>query len=68
MDQSVDNLTKFASCVEDMPHNAGAEAFVRLVLEGVAKKCPMDVLVKLGKCVVDIRIAELRAKKQAEMN
>jgi hypothetical protein len=49
-------LTKF---VEEAPREPAAEEFVRGFVGRAAKSCPMDVLVRIGQLIVDIRRSQL---------
>lgn len=54
-----DHLAEFAESVRKAPTDKFSEDVVRLMLEEVAKDCPMHVLVRLGQCLVGCRKSEL---------
>ena len=58
-EKSIDNLAKFAAIVENARTDAACEKMVRGMLEANAKSCPVEVLYKLGKCIVECRYDEL---------
>jgi hypothetical protein len=60
--QSLLNLADFQKRVQAAPVDKDAERFVRIMLEEIAKGCPMSVLVALGQCLIDCRKAELKAE------
>lgn len=60
------NLNDFARYVNDAATDKQAERVVRLMIEKVARNCPVDVLIRLGQCIVECRSAELR--DEAERN
>lgn len=60
------HVHEFAEHVRQAPASHPSERIVRLMLEDVAKDCPMHVLVQLGQCLVDCRKSELR--EEAERN
>jgi hypothetical protein len=53
-------------CIEDAPREPASEKYVRGVLGRVAKNCPVEILVRIGQFVADIRRSELR--DEAEQN
>jgi hypothetical protein len=55
-----DRLREFAESVRLAPTDKLSERIVRLMLEDVAKDCPMHVLVHLGQSLVECRKNELR--------
>jgi hypothetical protein len=61
-----DHLLEFSESVRLAPTDRLAERIVRLMLEDVAKDCPMHVLVHLGQSLVECRKNELR--EEAERN
>lgn len=60
------HVHEFQQTVNNAAHDKRSEKMVRIMLEEVAKDCPMHVLVQLGQSLIDIRRAELRA--EAEQN
>jgi hypothetical protein len=65
MDESNRNLTAFAAHVHAAPADEKSEWVVRAMLEGTAQNCPMDVLVRLGECLVECRKSELRGEAES---
>lgn len=61
-----DNLAEFADYVRSVPTSRQAEKIVRLMVEKVAKNCPIEVLVRIGQCILECRQSELRS--EAEQN
>lgn len=55
-----DRLSEFAGHLKRAPIDKKAERIVRIMVEEVAKDCPMHVLVALGQSLVDSRKSELR--------
>lgn len=55
-----DRVREFEQSVEKAPTDEGAERIVRIMLEEVAKDCPMHVLVHLGQSLVECRRREQR--------
>lgn len=65
METSAEMLANFRKFVNAAPTTPQAEEYVRTFIAGVAKNCPMDVLVQLGQFVADLRRSELqRASEQ----
>lgn len=62
----MNKVQEFQKHVKMAATDAQSEEIVRVMLERVAKTCPMHVLVQLGQCLVDCRRSELR--DEAERN
>jgi len=60
------NVAEFERYVNAAPFDSKAEFIVRTMLEKVAMSCPIDVLIQLASCMVEVRRAELRS--EAERN
>jgi hypothetical protein len=60
------SVEQFAEYVRNAPGDRQAEQIVRIMLEKVAKNCPVHILVQLGNCLVACRKSELR--NEAEKN
>lgn len=58
--RSEKNLENFAFFVFGAKEHPGAEQFLREFLPSVMKDCPLDLLVEVGKVVLDYRKAEIR--------
>ena len=56
----MDYLDEFKQYLNNAKTNVKAEKIVRLMIEEVAKNCPIDVLIRLGECIIDCRKIELR--------
>lgn len=61
-----DRVREFAESINLAPTDKQAERIVRIMLEEVARDCPMHVLVHLGRSLVECRKSELR--DEAERN
>ena len=59
-------LKEFAEHLRKAPTDNKSERIVRIMIEEVAKDCPMHILVQLGQSIVDCRKAEVR--DEAERN
>jgi len=59
-------LKEFAEQLLKAPTDERAERIVRLMIEELAKDCPMHVLVCIGQSIIDCRQEELR--DEAERN
>ena len=59
-----DRLQKFAESVKLAPTDKRSERIVRCMLEEVAKDCPMEVLIHLGKALIEYRKSELRIERE----
>ncbi len=64
LNQMTHHLSEFAKYVRDAATDKQAERVVRLMIEKVAKNCPLDVLVQIGQCIVECRKDELRNNGQ----
>ncbi len=62
IERSMDNLANLRTLVENVKTNKASERFVRHLLEGVAtgEDTPLEVIQRLGQCVVDYRAAEMK--------
>jgi hypothetical protein len=60
------NLREFAAHLRNAPTDKEAERIVRIMVQRVAKTCPIHILVQIGQCLIDCRKAELRG--EAEQN
>lgn len=56
---SVNNLPKFQEQLRLARTNPRAERIVRIMLEEVAKDCPLAVLLRLGETLVECRKEEI---------
>jgi hypothetical protein len=65
MSDSRTNVRVFQELVQRAPTDTRAEQSVRGMLRGCADSCPMDVLIKLGQCLVDARSSELSAEAES---
>jgi hypothetical protein len=54
------NLKIFEECIRKAPTSKWDDSVVRNMVQGMAKTCPIDTLVRLGQVLVDMRKAELR--------
>lgn len=58
------NLRLFADKVRSIATDPEAESFVRGMLSRIAKSCPLEVLARLGECLVECRRDEIRDESQ----
>jgi len=60
------NFAKFKGWVRDAATDPAAEKRLRVMVEECAKDCPIDILVQLGQCIIDIRRSEIRGEIKQE--
>ena len=60
---SLFNVAMLEGYVESATTDPYSERLVRLMLERCAHSCPVEVLIKLGKCLADCRRKELEEQR-----
>jgi len=55
-----DKTREFAEQLRKAPSDPFCERVVRHMVMNVAKDCAMPLLIQLGQCILDYRLAEIR--------
>ncbi len=56
-----ENLRNFQEIIRRAKSDTDAERFVRQMLRGAADRAPLEAILELGQCLVDVRKHEMRA-------
>lgn len=65
MPDPFDNLRGFQYCVEAATRSSEAERIVREMIRGAADAAPVDVVVRIGELLIQIRREDFRKEGEA---